>query len=52
MLTRYDPPLPLHRLRVEGRLFEIRAADLAFTSDPTRLPNSSAGTTCNWLPRN
>jgi LuxR family maltose regulon positive regulatory protein len=32
MLTRHDPPLPLHRLRLEGALGEIRAHDLAFTA--------------------
>jgi len=31
MVTRADPPLPLARLRVEGRLREIRARDLRFT---------------------
>ena len=30
LLTRYDPALPLHRLRLSGDLAEIRAADLAF----------------------
>lgn len=30
MLTRSDPPLSLHRLRVGGRLSEIRHGDLAF----------------------
>ncbi|HEY1596042.1 MAG TPA: AAA family ATPase, partial [Thermoleophilaceae bacterium] len=29
--SRADPRLSLHRLRVEGRLTELRAADLAFT---------------------
>ena len=33
LLTRSDPVLPLHRLRVSGRLHEIRAADLAFDDD-------------------
>jgi LuxR family maltose regulon positive regulatory protein len=33
MVTRRDPTLPLHRLRVEGGLTEVRGADLAFTSD-------------------
>ena len=28
--TRFDPPLPLSRLRVRGQLTEIRAADLRF----------------------
>ncbi len=31
LISRSDPPLHLHRLRVEGELVEIRAADLAFT---------------------
>lgn len=31
LLSRLDPPLPLARLRVEGQLFELRAADLRFT---------------------
>ena len=31
LLTRADPPLALARLRVQGRLLEIRAADLRFT---------------------
>ncbi len=30
--TRADPPLPLSRLRVKSELFEIRLADLRFTS--------------------
>jgi LuxR family maltose regulon positive regulatory protein len=30
LLTRMDPALPLHRLRVAGDLVEIRARDLAF----------------------
>jgi LuxR family transcriptional regulator, maltose regulon positive regulatory protein len=29
--TRADPPLPLHRLLVSGRLSQLRMADLAFT---------------------
>ena len=33
MITRSDPPLSLHRLRVGGSLAEIRHADLAFTRD-------------------
>jgi LuxR family transcriptional regulator, maltose regulon positive regulatory protein len=32
MLTREDPPLPLHRFRLEGDICEIRAGDLAFTA--------------------
>jgi LuxR family transcriptional regulator, maltose regulon positive regulatory protein len=31
--SRADPLLPLHRYRLAGELTEIRAADLAFTSD-------------------
>ena len=33
--ARADPPLPLHVLRVRGRLTEIRAAELAFTGSET-----------------
>ena len=33
LTARTDPALPLHVLRVRGRLTEIRAADLAFTED-------------------
>ena len=33
LLTRSDPPLPLHLYRLAGTLAEIRAADLAFTVD-------------------
>lgn len=32
LLTRADPPFPLSRLRVSGRLLEIRASDLRFTT--------------------
>src|SRR4051794_16015271 len=32
MLPRHDPPLPMHRLRLDGALREIRAEDLAFTA--------------------
>jgi LuxR family transcriptional regulator, maltose regulon positive regulatory protein len=31
LATRFDPPLPMQRLRVGGRLAQVRAADLAFT---------------------
>jgi LuxR family transcriptional regulator, maltose regulon positive regulatory protein len=31
--TREDPPLPLARLRAQGRLTELRATDLRFTPD-------------------
>jgi len=33
--TRVDPPLPLGRLRIQGRLLELRQADLRFTPDET-----------------
>ena len=31
LISRADPPLSLHRLRLEGHLTEVRTADLAFT---------------------
>lgn len=31
MLSREDPPLPLHRLRAQGQLAELRATELRFT---------------------
>jgi LuxR family maltose regulon positive regulatory protein len=34
--TRREPPIPLHHLRVEGELTEIRADDLRFTFDEAR----------------
>ena len=49
--TRSDPAIRLQRLRIAGRLTEIRAADLAFTRseteelfDPLSLPASDAET--------
>lgn len=44
LLTRADPPLPLHRLRARGRLLEIRADDLRFNAAETAvfLQNSAA----------
>jgi LuxR family maltose regulon positive regulatory protein len=36
LLTRYDPPLPLHQYRLADAIAEIQAADLAFTVDETR----------------
>ncbi|HEX6249380.1 MAG TPA: LuxR C-terminal-related transcriptional regulator [Nocardioidaceae bacterium] len=33
LLTRWDPALPLHRLRLGGDLAEVRASDLAFDAD-------------------
>ncbi|MET9270661.1 LuxR C-terminal-related transcriptional regulator [Kribbella sp. NPDC003557] len=35
LLTRYDPPLPLHQYRLADAIAEIQAADLAFTTDET-----------------
>ena len=35
LLTRADPPLPLHRYRLSGTLAEIRAPDLVFTASET-----------------
>lgn len=34
--TRVDPPLPLARMRANGDLLEVRAADLRFTADEMR----------------
>lgn len=36
LLTRWDPALPLHRLRLAGDLAEVGAADLAFDSDAVK----------------
>lgn len=36
LLTRVDPPIPLHRLRLEGVLAEVSAADLAFDARAVR----------------
>lgn len=35
ILTREDPPLPLARLRAQGRLTEIRMEELSFTGEET-----------------
>lgn len=35
VLTRVDPPLPVHRWRARGQLTEIRAADLRFSLEET-----------------
>lgn len=37
LITRYDPPLPLARLRAHGALAELRAADLRFDLDEAGL---------------
>ncbi len=36
LISRTDPPLPLHRYRLTGELAEIRSADLAFDGGETR----------------
>jgi LuxR family maltose regulon positive regulatory protein len=41
--TRSDPALPLERYRLWGRLTDIRAADLAMTSDETRVVLGAVG---------
>ncbi|GAB1693610.1 LuxR C-terminal-related transcriptional regulator [Krasilnikovia sp. M28-CT-15] len=33
LVGRWDPPLPLHRYRLDGRLTEVRSEDLAFTAE-------------------
>ncbi|WP_433727669.1 LuxR C-terminal-related transcriptional regulator [Actinoplanes sp. CA-051413] len=35
LVGRWDPPLPLYRYRLNGKLSEIRGEDLAFTTDET-----------------
>src|SRR6185503_5609636 len=42
LATRSDPPLPMAQLRARGRLVEVRAANLRFTTDEaTRYLNDS-----------
>jgi LuxR family transcriptional regulator, maltose regulon positive regulatory protein len=43
LATRHDLRLGLHRLRLEGELTEIRAADLRFTVDEARALFAAAG---------
>ena len=43
LITRTDPSLRLHRLRVDGELAEIRAADLAFTESESEMLLVQAG---------
>ncbi len=43
LATRHDVRLGLHRLRLEGELTEIRAADLSFTLDEARALFQGAG---------
>lgn len=35
LMSRHDPPFPLHEMRLAGQLVELRATDLAFTPDET-----------------
>ena len=48
LVTRHDLRLGLHRLRLEGELTEIRAANLRFTLDEARALLEAAGTA--WAP--
>ncbi|HTN79917.1 MAG TPA: LuxR C-terminal-related transcriptional regulator [Acidimicrobiales bacterium] len=41
--TRADPPLPLARLRVQGRLLELRQSDLRFSPEETEAVLSTLG---------
>jgi LuxR family maltose regulon positive regulatory protein len=43
ILTRRDPPLALHRLRLAGELMEIRGADLHFTAEEAEALMGAAG---------
>ena len=43
LATRHDLRLGLHRLRLEGELTEIRAADLRFTLEEARALFAAAG---------
>src|SRR2546423_1869847 len=43
LATRHDLRLGLHRLRLDGELTEIRAADLRFTTQESRLMVEAAG---------
>jgi LuxR family transcriptional regulator, maltose regulon positive regulatory protein len=45
--TRVDPPLRLERLRLAGRLGEVRAADLALTADEASSVCAAAGVKLN-----
>ena len=45
LLSRSDPRLHLQRLRVQGELADIRAADLAFTEDEAGTLMDKAGVT-------
>ena len=46
LATRHDLRLGLHRLRLEGELTEIRAADLRFSLAEARELLEAAGCSC------
>ena len=48
--TRADPPFPLARLRAQGQLVEVRAADLRFTRDETATYLESTRPAWTWTP--
>jgi LuxR family transcriptional regulator, maltose regulon positive regulatory protein len=50
LVTRHDVRLGLHRLRLEGEVTEIRAANLRFTLDEARALFGAAGWSCLSLP--
>jgi len=37
IISREDPPFPLHNLRAKGQILEIRQKDLEFTNDETKI---------------
>jgi LuxR family transcriptional regulator, maltose regulon positive regulatory protein len=43
LASRHDLPLRLHRLRLDGQLAELRAADLRFSQDETRALLKASG---------
>src|SRR6266545_3149311 len=45
LAARSDPMLPLHRYRMAGQMFELRAADLAWTHDEARALLEAHGVT-------
>ena len=52
LLTRSDPALPLHRLRLNDQLGELRARDLAFgAADATYAVRGRKASTSTWRTR-
>ena len=43
--SRRDPPFPVARLRGQGQVLDLAAADLAFTADETAAVVRAAGAT-------